>query len=84
MNAKDLELGKRLFLLNCNVCHIDGKNIILPEKNLKKETLEINGMNTLEAINYQVINGKNGMPAFGGRLHEKEIQEIANYILLAF
>lgn len=58
-----------------------GNNIILPEKNLKKESLETNGMNSLNAIVYQVINGKNGMPAFGGRLEETEIEEIANYIL---
>jgi hypothetical protein len=37
-----------------------GNNIIIPEKNLKKETLEANGMNTISAISYQVINGKNG------------------------
>jgi cytochrome c6 len=79
--AKNLELGKTLFLSNCNVCHIGGNNIIIPEKNLKKETLETNGMNNLNAIVYQVINGKNGMPAFGGRLQENEIEEIANYIL---
>ena len=38
-------------------------------------------MNTLSAISYQVLNGKNGMPAFGGRLNEKEIEEVANYVL---
>jgi cytochrome c6 len=55
-------------------------NIIIPEKNLKKETLEANGMNTISAISYQVINGKNGMPAFGGRL-KKEIEDVATYVL---
>jgi cytochrome c6 len=76
-----LKEGKQLFFANCNVCHIGGKNLIIPEKNLKKETLEINGMNTVNAIVYQIINGKNGMPAFGGRLTELEIQEIATYVL---
>ena len=41
-------------------------------------------MNTIEAIMYQVTNGKNGMPAFGGfagRLTETEIEEIASYVL---
>ena len=79
--TRDLETGKKVFIENCNVCHIGGNNIIIPEKNLKKETLETNGMNTSEAIIYQVTNGKNGMPAFGGRLQEKEIEEVANYIL---
>jgi cytochrome c6 len=75
------EIGKKLFISNCNVCHINGNNIIIPEKNLKKETLERNGINKLDAIVYQIVNGKNGMPAFGGRLEESQIQEIAKYIL---
>jgi cytochrome c6 len=75
------ELGKKLFLSNCNVCHIGGTNVIIPEKNLKFEALETNGMNNLNAIIYQILNGKNGMPAFGGRLNDKEIESIAEYIL---
>jgi cytochrome c6 len=43
-------------------------------KRILKETLEANGMNTISAISYQVINGKNGMPAFGGRLTEKKLK----------
>jgi mono/diheme cytochrome c family protein len=27
------------------------------------------------------VNGKNGMPAFGGRLNEKDIEKITEYIL---
>lgn len=80
-NAVNLEQGEQLFLANCNVCHMGGKNIIIPEKNLQKRTLEVTGMNTVEAIRYQITNGKNGMPAFGGRLEEKEIEEIASYVL---
>jgi cytochrome c6 len=77
----NFEKGEKLFNLNCIACHDGGKNIILPEKSLKKEILAANGMNSLTSISYQVTNGKNGMPAFGGRLKEKEIEEIANYIL---
>jgi cytochrome c6 len=80
-NVEKYQKGQKLFFANCNVCHMDGKNLIIPEKNLKKETLEINGMNTLNAIVYQITNGKNGMPAFGGRLIESEIEEIAFYVL---
>jgi cytochrome c6 len=64
------------------VCHLDGNNVILPEKNLKKENLEANGMNSISSILYQVRNGKNGMPAFGDRLTKEQIQTIASYILL--
>jgi cytochrome c6 len=81
--AKNLEKGKKLFFSNCNVCHLNGTNLILSEKDLRKETLELNGMNTKESITYQIINGKNGMPAFGGRLQENDIDEIALYLLEA-
>ena len=38
-------------------------------------------MNSKNAITYQIINGKNGMPAFGGRLKEEEIEKITLYVL---
>jgi cytochrome c6 len=79
--ANNFDNGKQLFLKNCAVCHIDGNNIIIPEKNLKKEALEENGMNTLTAITYQILNGKNGMPAFEERLDENQIEAIAKYVL---
>ena len=82
-SAFNLEKGKNLFNLNCIACHQNGENLIIPEKNLKKEILQANGMYSLNAIKYQILNGKNGMPAFGGRLKETEIEEIANYVLLA-
>jgi cytochrome c6 len=75
------KIGEKLFKANCAVCHLGGNNIIIPEKNLKKDTLEENGMNSVSAITYQIINGKNGMPAFGGRLTEIDIEQIANYVL---
>lgn len=79
--AKDLNLGNKLFIANCNVCHMGGNNLIIPEKNLKRDTLELNGMNDINSIIYQIVNGRNGMPAFGGRLSEDEIVNIANYVL---
>ena len=76
-----MPLGEILFRSNCMICHLGGNNIIIPEKNLRQKTLEENGMATESAISYQILNGKNGMPAFGGRLNENEIQEIAKYVL---
>jgi len=81
VKATSFEKGEKIFLNNCAVCHTGGNNIIIPEKNLKKETLEANGMTTKSAIAYQVLNGKNGMPAFGGRLKENEIEAVAIYVL---
>jgi cytochrome c6 len=80
-SAKSLENGEILFLQNCNVCHKNRNNLIIPEKNLKKEALETNGMYNIEAIVYQITNGKNAMPAFGGRLTDLQIQNIAEYVL---
>jgi cytochrome c6 len=80
-NLSILEKGEKIFNMNCIVCHAGGNNLIIPEKNLKKETLEENGMNTKNAISYQVLNGKNGMPAFGGRLKETEIEAVSIYVL---
>jgi cytochrome c6 len=73
--------GKELFQIHCLSCHQKNGNSIIPEKNLKKETLESNGMTSISAISYQILNGKNGMPAFGDRLQENEIEQIASYVL---
>ena len=48
---------------------------------LKKDVLEANGMKSVDAITYQVTNGKNAMPAFGGRLSDSDIEDVANYVL---
>jgi cytochrome c6 len=78
----NINIGEKLFIQNCSICHPGGTNIIIPEKNLKIESLKANGMNSKNALTYQVINGKNGMPAFGDRLKEFEIDQISDYILL--
>ena len=38
-------------------------------------------MNSIDAITTQVTNGKGPMPAFGGRLSDDDIQNVANYVL---
>lgn len=77
----DLEAGSALFTANCSACHAGGNNVILPDKTLKKDVLEENGMNSTSAIKNQVTNGKNAMPAFGGRLSAEQIDDVANYVL---
>jgi cytochrome c6 len=79
--AADVENGERIFTANCAACHAGGNNVIMPEKTLKKDALEANGMNAVSAITYQVTNGKNAMPAFGGRLSDSDIEDVANYVL---
>ena len=38
-------------------------------------------MNNINAITYQVTNGKNGMPAFGGRLSDEDIRTVSSYVI---
>nr|QWK42804.1 cytochrome c553 [Laminaria ephemera] len=79
--AVDLNNGENVFTANCSACHAGGNNVIMPEKTLKKDALSTNQMNSVSAITYQVTNGKNAMPAFGGRLAESDIEDVANFVL---
>ena len=79
--AADLEEGKQIFSNNCIACHSNGNNAIVQEKTLKKEVLEMFDMYSISAITSQVKNGKNAMPAFGGRLADEEIENVAYYVL---
>ena len=79
--AADIEHGGQVFSANCSACHAGGNNVIMPEKTLKKDALVDNDMNSISAITYQVTNGKNAMPAFGGRLQEVDIEDVASYVL---
>lgn len=38
-------------------------------------------MYSQEAIVYQVVNGKNAMPALGKRLSSGQIEQLAEYVL---
>ena len=52
------------------------------ERTLQEAVLRENGMLAADAIEYQVTNGKNRMPAFEGRLTEDEITDVAFYVVL--
>nr|YP_010197918.1 cytochrome c553 [Gracilaria multipartita]UAD86334.1 cytochrome c553 [Gracilaria multipartita] len=79
--AADLDAGEQIFSANCAACHAGGNNAIMPDKTLKGDVLADNSMNSIEAITNQVKNGKNAMPAFGGRLADEDIENVANYVL---
>ncbi len=70
-----------MFNANCTACHAGGGNVITANKTLKQAALERYGMNSLDAIIYQVTNGKNAMPAFGNRLSDRDIEAVATYVL---
>ncbi len=79
--AGDAANGAKIFSANCAACHAGGNNVIVAKKNLKKEALAEYGMNSVAAITTQVTNGKNAMPAFGGRLSAAQIEDVATYVL---
>lgn len=80
--AGDISSGEQVFSGNCAACHAGGNNVIQNEKTLRKEALEayLEGGFKESSIIYQVTNGKNAMPAFGGRLDDSEIQDVAAYV----
>jgi len=79
--AADSAAGAKVFNANCAACHAGGGNAINAAKTLKKDALTANGKDTVEAIVTQVLNGKNAMPSFKGRLNEDQIQSVAMYVL---
>ncbi|MEQ9354241.1 cytochrome c6 PetJ [Coleofasciculus chthonoplastes] len=79
--AADTVNGAKIFSANCNACHIGGNNIVMAQKTLKKDALEKYGMDSMDAIVYQVTNGKGAMPAFGGSLKADQIENVAAYVL---
>nr|YP_009511583.1 cytochrome c553 [Melanthalia intermedia]AXI97460.1 cytochrome c553 [Melanthalia intermedia] len=81
VKAADLKAGEQVFSANCSACHANGNNNIMAEKTLKSEALAENEMNSITAITNQVKNGKNAMPAFGGRLADEDIENVASYVL---
>jgi cytochrome c6 len=69
------------FSANCTACHAGGGNVIIATKTLKKQALQMYDMYSMDAIVYQLQNGKNAMPSFKGRLTDMEIKDVAAYVL---
>ena len=81
--AGNVDNGEQIFNANCAACHAGGQNVIMPEKTLEKEALEsyLAGGRNEKAVITQVTNGKNAMPAFGGRLDDEAIADVASYVI---
>ncbi len=81
--AGDVGAGEQVFNANCAACHAGGQNVIMPEKTLEKAALEqyLAGGRNEKSVMTQVTNGKNAMPAFGGRLSEDDIANVASYVI---
>lgn len=81
--AGNPDQGEKIFNQNCAACHAGGQNVIMPEKTLEKEALEtyLAGGRSEASVRTQVTNGKNAMPAFGGRLSDADIEDVAAYVI---
>jgi cytochrome c6 len=82
--AADAAHGGQIFSANCAACHMGGGNVVNAERTLKQDALEAYlanyGSDHESAIAYQVTNGKNAMPAFGGKLSDGDIADVAAYV----
>ncbi|GMH59312.1 hypothetical protein TrVE_jg13142 [Triparma verrucosa] len=81
--AGDVGAGEQVFSANCAACHAGGQNVIMPEKTLQKDALTqyLSGGMKEGSVVMQVTNGKNAMPAFGGRLSDDDIANVASYVI---
>eukprot|EP00571_Detonula_confervacea_P012788 CAMPEP_0172299408 /NCGR_PEP_ID=MMETSP1058-20130122/1731_1 /TAXON_ID=83371 /ORGANISM="Detonula confervacea, Strain CCMP 353" /LENGTH=136 /DNA_ID=CAMNT_0013008855 /DNA_START=61 /DNA_END=471 /DNA_ORIENTATION=- len=81
--AGDVGAGEQVFNANCAACHAGGQNVIMPEKTLEKDALDqyLAGGRSEKSVMTQVTNGKNAMPAFGGRLSDEDIANVASYVI---
>merc|ERR1719217_22599 len=81
--AGDAGAGESIFSGNCAACHAGGQNVVAAEKTLQLEALEeyLAGGVSEASVVKQVTNGKNAMPAFGGKLSEQDIANVATYVI---
>lgn len=79
--AGDASKGGQIFSNNCAACHLGGGNVVNGAKTLKIDDLTANGKDSVAAIQTQVTNGNGAMPAFGGRLTDQDIEDVATYVL---
>jgi cytochrome c6 len=81
--AGDAEAGEKIFNANCAACHAGGQNTVVADHTLEKAAIEkyLTGGFKESAVVTQVTNGKNAMPAFGGRLSDDDIANVATYVI---
>mmetsp|Transcript_142692 Transcript_142692/g.248871 ORF Transcript_142692/g.248871 Transcript_142692/m.248871 type:complete len:142 (-) Transcript_142692:49-474(-) len=81
--AGDVDAGEKVFNANCAACHAGGQNSVVPDHTLEKAAIEkfLTGGFNEKAVITQVTNGKNAMPAFGGRLSDDDIANVASFVI---
>ena len=79
--AADSLSGAQVFKNNCAMCHVGGKNVVMPDKTLDQAALDKYGKNSVVAITAQIKAGMNAMPAFKDKLTNAQIEDVAAYVL---
>ena len=78
-------VGETKFKEQCSVCHVDGGNIINPQKTLFKKDREANNITSPQDIIKRMRNPGPGMTRFDEQtISNKDAQEIAEYILKTY
>ena len=73
--------GAKVFKANCAGCHVNGGNIVRRGKNLKSKALHRHKVDTQDAVESLVTNGKGIMSAYGDKLTQQEIADVSAYVL---
>ena len=77
--------GKKEFQEHCAECHVNGGNMIKPDKTLSKKDREANGVKTAKDIIGKMRNPGPGMTKFDKKtISDKEAKAIADYIIKTF
>ena len=78
------ERGEQIFNSNCAACHMGGGNVIRANRTLKITDLNAHveeyQQDPLEALEHEIEDGLNAMPAYAGKLSEDEIIAVASYV----
>ena len=76
--------GEQIFSSNCAACHMGGGNVIRANRSLKIRDLNAHveeyQQDPLEALEHEIEDGMNAMPAYAGKLTEEEIIAVATYV----
>ncbi len=77
--------GEALFKQHCAVCHVNGGNIVNPQKTLHKKDRDANNVKTVNDIIGRMRNPGPGMTQFDEKtISSKDARSIAEYILKTF
>ena len=84
LDNASLEQGEQIFSSNCAACHMGGGNVIRASRTLSQQDLQAHLesylQDPIEAIENQIENGRNAMPAFEGKLSASDIDDVAAFV----